>query len=116
LIARTGFDAAAANYGRLPKHPEEELRGACPIVANYGKKDKTLPGAAAKLEAVLDRLGIEHDVKEFPNAGHAFMNDSEEGPRPLRPLFRVMGIKPEPEAAQEAWQRIEEHFAKYLKG
>ena len=115
LIARNGFDAAAVNYGRLPVHPEEALRGACPMVGNYGKKDRTLPGAAAKLEATLETLGIEHDIKEFEGAGHAFMNDAEEGPRPLRPLFRVMGIKPDPEAAVEAWQRIEDHFARYLK-
>ncbi|GAP60522.1 dienelactone hydrolase [Arthrobacter sp. Hiyo1] len=43
------------------------------------------------------------------------MNDVPVGPRPLRPLMRVMGIKPDPAAAPEAWQRIEDHFAKYLK-
>ena len=43
------------------------------------------------------------------------MNDAEEGPRPLRPLRRVMGIKPDPAAAAEAWQRIEDHFARHLK-
>jgi carboxymethylenebutenolidase len=115
MVARNGFDAAAVNYGRLPRHPEEALLGACPMLGNFGKKDRTLPGAAAKLEATLETLGIEHDVKEFEGAGHAFMNDAEEGPRPLRPLFRVMGIKPDPEAAAEAWQRIEDHFARYLK-
>lgn len=114
LIARDGFDAAAVNYGRLPKNPEEALLGACPVVGNFGKADRSLPGAAAKLDAVLDKLGIEHDVKEFEGAGHAFMNDAELGPRPLRPLFRVMGIKPDPDAAAEAWQRIEDHFARHL--
>ena len=96
LIAKDGFDAAAVNYGGLPKNPEEALLGACPVVGNFGKADRTLPGAAAKLEAVLDKLGIENDVKEFEGAGHAFMNDAEAGPRPLRPLFRVMGVKPDP--------------------
>ncbi|QCB96511.1 dienelactone hydrolase family protein [Arthrobacter sp. PAMC25564] len=115
LIARDGFDAAAVNYGRLPKNPDEALLGACPVVGNFGKADRTLPGAAAKLEAALDRLGIENDIKEFDGAGHAFMDDAEAGPRPLRPLFRVMGIKPDPDAAAEAWQRIEDHFAKHLK-
>lgn len=115
LIARDGFDAAAVNYGRLPKNPEEALQGACPVVGNFGKQDRTLSGAAAKLETALEKLGIEHDIKEFEGAGHAFMNDAEEGPRPLRPLFRVMGIKPDPVAAAEAWQRIEDHFARHLK-
>jgi carboxymethylenebutenolidase len=115
LIAKDGFDAAAVNYGRLPKNPEEALLGACPVVGNFGKADRSLPGAAARLETALDKLGIEHDIKEFDGAGHAFMNDAEEGPRVLRPLFRVMGVKPDPEAAAEAWQRIEDHFARHLK-
>jgi carboxymethylenebutenolidase len=115
LAAHDDFDAASVNYGRLPQDPEEALAGACPVVANYGAKDRTLQGAAAKLETVLTNLGIEHDVKEFPTAGHGFMNDEPVGPRPLRPLMRVMGIKPDPAAAPEAWQRIEEHFARYLR-
>jgi len=116
LAAHDDFEAASVNYGQLPRNLEQALEGACPVVGNYGGKDRTLPGAAAKLEAALTSLGIEHDVKEFPTAGHAFMNDVPVGPRPLRPLMRVMGIKPDPAAAPEAWQRIEDHFAKYLKG
>lgn len=75
----------------------------------------TLKGAAARLETALDSLGVEHDVKEFPSAGHSFLNEEEVGPRTLRPLMRVLGIGPDPESAPEAWRRIEEHFAKYLK-
>lgn len=115
LAANDGFDAASVNYGRLPGNLEAALRGACPVVANYGKKDRTLQGAAAKLEAALESLGIEHDVREFPTAGHAFLNDEEEGPRALRPLMRVMGIGPDPRSSPEAWQRIEDHFAKHLQ-
>ncbi len=116
LLANDGYDAAAVNYGRLPKEPDTALAGACPVVANFGARDRTLPGAAAKLSAVLERLGVEHDVKEFGTAGHAFLNDAEAGPRPLRPLFRVMGIGPDPQSAPEAWRRIEDHFARHLKG
>lgn len=115
LLANDGFDAAAVNYGRLPKNPERELAGACPIVANFGGKDRGLPGAAGQLSDVLERLNVAHDVKEFPTAGHAFLNDTEAGPRPLRPLLRVMGVGPDPASAPEAWQRIEDHFARHLK-
>jgi carboxymethylenebutenolidase len=115
LAANDGFDAASVNYGRLPRDPGSALRGACPVVANYGGKDRTLKGAAARLEAALDSLGVEHDVKEFPTAGHSFLNEEEEGPRALRPLMRVLGIGPDPQSAPEAWRRIEEHFAKHLK-
>lgn len=115
LAANDGFDAASVNYGRLPRDLGSALQGACPVVANYGGKDRTLKGAAARLETALDSLGVEHDVKEFPSAGHAFLNEQEEGPRALRPLMRVLGIGPDPQSAPEAWRRIEEHFAKYLK-
>ncbi|WP_285247053.1 dienelactone hydrolase family protein [Pseudarthrobacter sp. efr-133-R2A-89] len=115
LVAKDGFDAASVNYGRLPGNLDDALRGACPIVANYGGADRPLKGAAARLESALDRLGIEHSVKEFPGAGHAFLNDADEGPVVLRPLMRVMGIGPDPGSAPEAWQRIEDYFARYLK-
>ena len=55
-----------------------------------------------------------HDVKVYPTAGHAFLNDAEVGPRPLRPLFRVAGIGPDPAASRDAWQRIESFFAEHL--
>jgi carboxymethylenebutenolidase len=115
LVASDGFDAASVNYGRLPGDLEEALRGACPIVANYGGRDTALKGAAPKLEAALTNLGIEHSVKEFPTAGHSFLNDADLGPAVLRPLMRVMGLGPDPESAPEAWQRIEDHFSRYLK-
>ena len=57
LMARDGFDAASVNYGRLPRNPEQALLGACPLVGNFGRKDRTLPGAAAKLESALDTSG-----------------------------------------------------------
>lgn len=115
LLAADRFDASAVNYGRLPKDPDQALAGACPIVGNFGGKDRSLPGGAAKLKSVLDRLGVENDIKEFPSAGHSFLNDAEAGPGALRPLFRVMGVGPDPASAPEAWQRIEDHFARHLK-
>lgn len=115
MLANDGYDAASVNYGQLPRDLESALQDACPIVANYGAEDRMLKGAAAKLEKTLDRLGVEHDVKEFPGAGHAFLNDQDLGPAFLKPLMRVMGIGPSPEAAPEGWQRIEEFFGRYLK-
>ena len=90
------------------------LVGACPVVASYGGKDKALAGSAAKLEAQLTRLGVEHDVKEYPQAGHAFLNDAETGPWFVRPILKVTGAGPEPASAADAWRRIEEFFARHL--
>ncbi|HEY8982722.1 MAG TPA: dienelactone hydrolase family protein [Streptomyces sp.] len=113
---RGDFAAASANYGMLPKELDAVLAGACPVVASYGGRDWMLKGAAAKLEAALDRAGVVHDVKEYPEAGHSFLNDAEAGPRPLRPLLRVTGVGPRPEAAADAWRRIEAFFAAHLSG
>lgn len=80
MAASRGFDVAAANYGALPKDPEEVLRGACPVVGSYGRRDRGLPGAATKLEQVLAEVGVPFDVKEYPTAGHSFMNRHNVGP------------------------------------
>ena len=114
--ASLGFAAASANYGRLPKPLDESLVGACPIIGSYGGKDSSLKGAAQKLEDSLTRLGIEHDVIEYPDAGHSFLNDAETGPPALRFLFkRFLGAGPNPEAAADAWSRIDAFFAEHLK-
>jgi len=56
------------------------LRGSCPIVASYGRRDRGLPGRAARLEQALSELEVPHDVKEYPDAGHAFLNRINVGP------------------------------------
>jgi carboxymethylenebutenolidase len=114
LSAGDGYEAAAVNYGQLPRHLDEALAGACPIVGSYGGRDRSLRAAAGRLDAALDKAGVTHDVKEYPAAGHAFLNDAEAGPRALRPLLRVAGIGPEPESAKDAWGRIEAFFAAHL--
>jgi len=76
--------------------------GACPVVASYGGRDKILIGAAGKLDRALTRLGVEHDVKEYPAAGHQFMNDAENAPWFLRPVLRLSTAGPEPDSAADA--------------
>jgi len=114
LSAGDGYEAAAVNYGQLPRHLDETLAAACPIVASYGGRDRSLRGAASRLDAALEKAGVTHDVKEYPAASHAFLNDTEAGPPALRPLLRVAGIGPEPESAKDAWDRIELFFATHL--
>ncbi|MEV8148537.1 dienelactone hydrolase family protein [Arthrobacter sp. NPDC080073] len=104
-----GLDAASANYGDLP----DELEDACPVLANYGHDDQTLPGAAAKLETVPIMLDLENEIREA--ARPAFINDVAVVPRSPIPLTRILGIKPNPAAAPKTWQRIEDHFAERLR-
>ncbi|MFI6096387.1 dienelactone hydrolase family protein [Lentzea sp. NPDC051213] len=116
LSARAGYDAAAVNYGQLPKDLDEALAGACPIVGSFGRRDLTLRGAAAKLETALTKAGIPHDVKEYPAASHAFLNDADPGSRLMRTLVRVTGFGHEPDSAADAWKRIDVFFGEHLRG
>jgi carboxymethylenebutenolidase len=114
LLANDGYDAANANYGMLPSNMDEALAGACPILGNYGGKDKQLKDAKVRLDSSLTKLGLEHDIKVYPEAGHAFMNPKQGGGAVFGTLLRISGAKPNPEAAVDAWQRIEGFFAKHL--
>ena len=114
MVSAGDFDAASVIYGQLPRKLDEAVVDACPIVGSFGGKDFSLRGAAAKLETALSNAGIENDVKEYPTAGHAFLNDAEAGPKVLRPLERILGIGPDPVAAQDAWKRIDSFFERHL--
>jgi carboxymethylenebutenolidase len=114
MTANRGFEAAAVNYGILPKDLDLALAGACPIVTSYGANDVTLRGATAKLDAALTRQAVPHDSKEYPGAGHVFMNQALNGPGWLRPIVRTLNFGPRPEAAADAWSRIDAFFTRYL--
>ena len=114
LTAGSGFDAAATNYGQLPRTMADAFQSACPIIGSYGGRDRTLKNAASKLDHALGRAGVVHDVKEYPDAGHSFFNDDDAGPRVLHPLFRILGMGPEPAAAADAWRRIDAFFNEHL--
>lgn len=116
LLAPRGiFDAAAPNYGVLPGDRLATLSASCPMVASYGAKDRTLPGAATKVEAVLTEGGVPHDVKEYPDVGHSFMNDWG-FPTPMPVLERVVGFNYSAPEAEDAWRRILDFFAVHLAG
>lgn len=119
LAPGRGFSASSVNYGTAPKdaYAESFLTGACPIVASYGAKDRTLRGAADRLERALTAVGVDHNVKEYPEAGHAFLNDHDPADVPI--LFAVMGKFAgggyhEP-SAQDARRRILSFFNTHLK-
>ena len=115
LMANRGFAVSAPNYGRLPASLDAAATGACPVVASYGGRDGTLKGAAGKLEAALEAAGVEHDVKEYPEAGHSFLNHSE-APSWMKPFARTLHAGYVDTAAIDAWDRIERMFDSTLRG
>ena len=77
----------------VPKdaYAERVLAGACPIVGSYGARDRANRGTADRLGQALGALGVDHDVKEYPDAGHAFLNDQDGAGDRTPIIFMVMG-------------------------
>ncbi len=113
LAPGRGFSASSVNYGgALPKDSEQFLAGACPIVGSYGAKDRWTRGVADQLERVLTVLGVEHDVKEYPDAGHSFLNNP---PSVLFKMLKVVGIGYHGPSAEDARRRIVSFFQAHLE-
>lgn len=117
-----GLSAAVAFYGLLshadgilhdpqgldpalkPRQPLDvapELR--CPLLAFYGDRDEFVPIADIRaLEAKLAATAQETEVVVYPDAGHAFANDTR--PDAYRP-----------EAAAASWQRMVAFLGTHLR-
>lgn len=123
LAPDRGFDVSSVNYGVAPKEAmsAEFLDRACPIVASYGHSDWMLRGAAARLESILNDVGVDHDVKEYPGAGHGFLNDHDSAGDKLPALVSVFwrivpGMGYDEAAAADARGRILRFFDAHLRG
>ena len=84
----------------------------CPVVASYGARDRWNQGVADHLERVLERALVAHDVKEYPDAGHSFMNNHQSF---WFKLLRFTGIAYEEQAALDARRRITAFFHTHLR-
>ena len=108
-----GFSASSVNYGMVPKDAEAFLAGACPVVGSFGAKDRSLRGAAGRLDRALAANGVDHDVIEYPDAGHSFLNQHDSV------LFavtgRLIGGGYHEATAQDARRRIVTFFDRHLK-
>jgi carboxymethylenebutenolidase len=117
-----GFAASSVNYGAAPRsaYSDTFLRGACPVVGSYGARDRSLRGAARRLELGLRAAGVDHDVKEYPGVGHGFINDHEGAHDAMPALFVVSGrLLPaayDDAAAADARRRIVAFFDAHLRG
>lgn len=109
-----GFDACVPFYGMLryaddlgpPDKPRSPLAALadlpCPLLGLYGAEDPLIPVAdVAELEEALAKSGRSGEVRLYPGAGHAFMNET-------RPALH------RPEAAADAWPRMLDFFRQHL--
>lgn len=92
--------AIAPFYASNPR-PIEAVRRLCPVVGSYPEQDFTAR-SARRLDAALDRYDIPHDIKIYPNAHHAFFNQS--------------GRAYDEEAAEDSWRRVLSFFGERLGG
>jgi carboxymethylenebutenolidase len=93
--------AAASFYGGFKKiAPDwEQLQAAVLLI--YGEKDKGVPAESGReLHEKLQKLGKDAELVVYPDADHAFFNDT-------RPNYK-------PEAAADAWRRTLELFRRSL--
>jgi carboxymethylenebutenolidase len=77
--------------------------------------DRGLPGAAETLRRAADEAGVPADVKEYPQAGHSFINRLTTA-SPLTPVLKVMGVGYHHSSAADAKRRILAFFDGHLAG
>jgi len=92
--------AAAPYYGANP--PLEgvpKIKAA--VLAIYGEQDTRINAGIPAIRDALQKAGVPHEIVVYPNADHAFFNDT--------------GTRYQPQAAQAAWQRTLAWYERYLK-
>ncbi len=104
-VASTGDDrvgAAASFYGGGVQPTPEFVAGIhAPVLAVYGAEDKGIPPEQYNaLAAEMDAQGKTFDMVVYPDAGHAFLNDT-------RPAYNAT-------AADDAWVRAVQWFHQYV--
>lgn len=94
------LQAIAPYYGMNPR-PEEAMRRLCPVVGSYPDKDfTTKPGQ--QLDLLLDKYGVAHDIKVYPNSKHSFCNDDRSSSY-------------NHEVAEDSWERVLAFFETHIK-
>jgi carboxymethylenebutenolidase len=109
---RAPLGAAAAFYGEVPKSADE-LRGVCPVVAGYGGRDRIFAPQGRRLASHLASLGVPHDVRIYPEAGHSFMS-RHTGLLATVSAWGPMAVGYDAAAEADSWERIDAFFARHL--
>lgn len=94
--------ATAPFYGGGPEMSDAEVAQIDgPVLAIFGELDQGVsPEVAQKRAAQMDKAGVRHETIVYPDAQHAFFNDT-------RAAYN-------PEAAADAWQRVIKLFKETL--
>jgi carboxymethylenebutenolidase len=109
---RAPLRAAGVFYGDVPT-TADELRGVCPVVAGYGGRDRLFAAQGERLERHLAALGVPHDVRVYPDAGHSFMSHHE-GVLATLSAWGPMKVGWNAAAEADSWRRVESFFREHL--
>ena len=109
---RAPLDAAGVFYGDVPA-TADELRGVCPVLAGYGGKDRLFAGQGRRLASHLEALGVAHDVRIYPDAGHSFMSHHT-GVMATLAAWGPMAAGWNAEAEADSWTRLADFFRAHL--
>ncbi len=90
LATEPGLSGAVIYYGMSPER-EQVAQISCPIRGFYGREDARIVAGLDDFAAALSAAGIDHKLRVYADARHAFFNDT-------RPSYR-------PAAARDAWAR-----------
>ena len=102
-VSSRDIAAAAPYYGANPDPIDQLASVTAPIMGFFGEHDQDVPPAAAHaLQAELERHGKWVETHVYPNADHAFFNDT-------RPQAYNAA------AADDAWSRTLAFFAEHLE-
>ena len=113
FAARGGLKVCAPYYGDTPRHAEQ-LRDICPVVAGFGALDKQFAAQGERLERHLTELGVQHDVKIYPDVGHSYMNDFGEGAMAALMRRTPLHAGYDEEASEDSWRRMLGFFSEHL--
>ena len=109
---RAPLGAAAVFYGEVPSSTDE-LRGVCPVVAGYGGRDRIFASQGRRLDEHLAALGVAHDVRIYPDAGHSYMSPHT-GAMATLGAWGPMRVGFNAEAERDSWSRMADFFARHL--
>ncbi|MBI4298791.1 MAG: dienelactone hydrolase family protein [Chloroflexi bacterium] len=95
-------DAVNPYYGGNPNPLDLVQRIQCPILGLYAGHDEANRPSVPALEGALRQYRKQFECIVYPDAPHAFFNDTQDSYRK--------------EAAEDAWRRTQTFFGKHLKG
>lgn len=93
--------AAVPFYGPTPENPDFAGSKDVAVLGFYGTLDQRVNATEPVAKAALEKAGLVHELVTEPDANHAFFNDTN----PER--YNAT-------AADDAWQRVQDWFTRYL--